>query len=233
MKHESLRQAVCAANKELFATGLALLTFGNASGADREAKVMAIKPSGVDYTAMGPEDMVVLDLTSGDTVDGSHRPSSDTATHLALYRGFPEIGGVVHTHSRFATVFAQARMPIPCMGTTHADYFHGPVPITRYLKKGEVVQEYEANTGRLIVEHFEKNSLDPTEFPGVLVAGHGPFTWGKNVEKALDHARVLEEVARMTFETWVLRPIKGPLPKYLLDKHYYRKHGADAYYGQR
>jgi len=233
MKHEALRKAVCAANRELFAAGLAVLTFGNASGADRRAGVVAIKPSGVDYGAMKPEDITVVDPASGETVDGSRRPSSDTAAHLALYRAFPGIGGVVHTHSRFATAFAQARRAIPCLGTTHADYFHGPVPLTRLLTRKEVEGDYEANTGRVIVAHFEKESLDPAAFPGVLVSGHGPFAWGENVEKALEHALVLEEVARMAFETLALRPDQNPLPRYLLDKHFLRKHGPDAYYGQK
>jgi len=232
VKHEVLREAVCAANKELFAFGLATLTFGKASGLDREAGVVAIKPSGVDYGALGPEDMVLVDVASGETLDGSYRPSSDTATHLALYRAFAGIGGVAHTHSRFATVFAQACKSIPCLGTTHADYFRGPVPLTRMLTRSEVLRDYEANTGLVIVEHFTEESLDPAAFPGVLVAGHGPFTWGQDVAQALLHAQVLEEVARLAYETWNLRPDQEPIPGYLLDKHFLRKHGADAYYGQ-
>jgi L-ribulose-5-phosphate 4-epimerase len=194
---------------------------------------MAIKPSGVDYEVLVPEDMVLLDLNSGEVVEGHYRPSSDSATHLELYRTFPRIGGVVHTHSRYATVFAQARKAIPCLGTTHADYFHGHVPVTRILTRDEVEKDYEANTGRVIVQHFEQASLDPADVPGVLVAGHGPFTWGASVEKALEHALLLEEVARMAFETWVLQPGQEPLPDYLTDKHFLRKHGKDAYYGQR
>jgi L-ribulose-5-phosphate 4-epimerase len=233
MKNETLRKAVCAANRRLFASGLALLTFGNASGVDRETGVMAIKPSGVGYDALGPGEMVLLDLDSGKRVGGNSRPSSDTATHLALYRAFPGIGGVVHTHSRFATVFAQAMRPIPCLGTTHADYFRGPVPVTRLITREEVKGDYEANTGRLIVEHFEEEPLDPAAFPGVLVAGHGPFTWGKDVEQALEHAIVLEAVASLAFETRTLQPGQRPLPGYLIDRHFLRKHGADAYYGQK
>ncbi len=233
MKNEALRKDVCAANRELFASGLALLTFGNASGVDRETGVMAIKPSGVSYDALGPGEMVLLDLAAGGRVGGTGRPSSDTPTHRVLYRAFPGIGGVVHTHSRFATIFAQAVTPIPCLGTTHADYFQGPVPVTRLITREEVEGDYEANTGRIIVEHFEKESLDPAAFPGVLVAGHGPFTWGKDVGQALEHAIVLEEVARLAFETRVLQPGRRPLPDYLIDRHFLRKHGADAYYGQK
>jgi len=233
MKHEDLRKTVCAANRDLFSADLSLLTFGNASGADRRAGVMAIKPSGVDYRAMKPGDIVVVDLASGETVDGSLRSSSDSDTHLALYRAFPGIGGVVHTHSRYATAFAQARKAIPCLGTTHADYFHGSVPVTRLLTRDEVEGDYEASTGRVIIAHFEKESLDPAAFPGVLVSGHGPFTWGESVEKALETALVLEEVARMACETWILRPDQYPLPGYMLDKHYFRKHGPDATYGQK
>ncbi len=233
MKHETLRKAVCTANKEIFSTGLAALTFGNASGVDRDAGVLAIKPSGIDYNDMKPGDMVVVDIASGDIVDGQLKPSSDTAAHCALVRAFGTIGGVVHTHSRYATAFAQACRPIECLGTTHADYFHGPVRLTRMLTRDEVDDDYEAHTGRVIVELFEKESLDPSAFPGVLVAGHGPFVWGESVGKALEHARVLEEVARLAFETLVLRPDQDSLPGYLMDKHFNRKHGADAYYGQK
>jgi len=233
MKHEALRKAVCTVNRELFSTGLAALTFGNASGIDRDTGVVAIKPSGVDYNEMTAGDMVVVDVASGAVVDGRLRPSSDTAIHCALFRAFGKIGGVVHTHSRFATAFAQARRPIPCLGTTHADYFHGPVPLTRLLTRDEVDDAYELHTGRIIVAHFEKESLDPASFPGVLVAGHGPFAWGESVAEAFEHARVLEEVARLAFETLLLRPDQDSLPDYLMDKHYNRKHGSDAYYGQK
>lgn len=233
MKHENLRKAVCTANKEIFSTGLAALTFGNASGVDRTAGVLAIKPSGIDYNDMKPGDMVVVDVASGEVVDGLLRPSSDTATHRALLHAFDGVGGVVHTHSRYATAFAQAGKAIPCLGTTHADYFHGPVPLAPMLTRGDVDDAYEAHTGRIIVELFEKESLDPAAIPGVIVAGHGPFAWGESVGKALEHARVLEEVALLAFETLVLRPDVGSLPDYLIDKHFNRKHGADAYYGQK
>lgn len=233
MKHETLRKAVCAANRELFEAGLARFTFGNASGADRGAGVVAIKPSGVDYDAMEPDEMILVDLASGEKVEGKLRPSSDTATHLALYRAFPAIAGVVHSHSRYATVFAQACKAIPCLGTTHADVFPGPVPITRMLTRSEVERDYEANTGRVIVETFEKESIDPSLLPAVLVSGHGPFAWGESAAKALENALLLEEVARLALETKILRPDQDPLPDYLMEKHFRRKHGKDAYYGQQ
>ncbi len=233
MKFQTMREAVCSVNRELFVSGLARFTFGNASGADREAGVAVIKPSGMSYDDMGPAEMVAVSLASGKRVDGRARPSSDTATHLALYQSFPGIYGVVHTHSRYATVFAQAMKSIPCVGTTHADTFHGAVPVTRMLTLSEVQEEYEANTGRVIAELFEKESLDPATLPGVLVAGHGPFAWGRSVGEALEHALILEEVARLAYCTLALRPDQKPLPHYLMDKHFLRKHGADAYYGQQ
>jgi len=232
MKQEALRKAVCKVNRDIFSTGLAALTFGNASGVDRDAGLLAIKPSGVDYGDMNPGDMVLVDAATGAVVDGRLRPSSDTATHLVLVRAFGGIGGVVHTHSRYATAFAQARKPIPCLGTTHADYFRGPVPLTRMLTRDEVDGDYETNTGRIIVELFEKESLDPDDFPGVLVAGHGPFAWGRSVAEAFGHACALEEVARLAFDTLLLRPDQGSLPGFLAEKHFGRKHGAGAYYGQ-
>lgn len=232
MKHRELRERVCAVNREIGRSGLAILTWGNASGADRAAGVVAIKPSGVPYEALCPQDIVVLDLASGAVVEGDGRPSSDTPTHLVLYRRFESAGGIVHTHSRYATVWAQAGRELPCFGTTHADNFHGAVPVTRALAQAEVEREYELNTGLVIAERFEQGRLDAVAVPGVLVAGHAPFTWGATAEKALENAMVLEEVARMALNTLALAPETKAVPQYLLDKHYLRKHGAGAYYGQ-
>lgn len=232
MKHRELRESVCAVNREIGSSGLAILTWGNASGADRAAGVMAIKPSGVPYEALSPMDIVVLDLASGAVVEGEGRPSSDTPTHLALYRRFESINGIVHTHSRYATVWAQAGRELPCFGTTHADNFYGAVPVTRTMTAAEVQSGYELNTGLVIVERFEQGGLDPAAIPGVLVAGHAPFAWGASAVKALENAMVLEEVARMAIHTLALNPDAAPIPPYLLDKHYLRKHGAAAYYGQ-
>lgn len=232
MKFDALRQAVHAANLEVVKAGLVALTWGNASGADREAGVMAIKPSGVAYGAMRPEDIVVLSLESGERVDGSLRPSSDTPTHLYLYRNFPDAGGIVHTHSSHAVSFAQAEREIPCFGTTHADHFYGPVPVTRRMTDAEIEEEYEHNTGVVIVERFRSGGLDPVSVPGVLVAGHGPFAWGPTPEKAVENAVVLEEVARMAIHTRLLNPDAPGIQRPLLDKHFLRKHGSGAYYGQ-
>lgn len=232
MRFGELREQVCAANKEISRTGLAMLTWGNVSGLDRARGVMAIKPSGVDYAALTPEHIVLLDLDSGRLVEGAMRPSSDTPTHLHLYRCFPALGGIIHTHSHFATVWAQAGREIPCFGTTHADTFHGPVPVTRPLTRAEVEGEYERNTGVVIEERFAAAGLDPLHVPGVLAAGHAPFAWGKTPEKALEHALILEEVARMAFHSMALQPGLAPIPDYLLDKHFQRKHGEHAYYGQ-
>jgi L-ribulose-5-phosphate 4-epimerase len=230
--HEQLKERVYKANMGLVEAGLIVLTWGNASGVDRQAGVMAIKPSGVDYSRLRPEDIVVLSLESGQVVDGAGRPSSDTPTHLYLYRQFPSLGGVIHTHSSIATSFAQARREIPALGTTHADSFYGPIPLTRGLTDAEIAGEYELNTGRVIVERFIGGKIDPDHVPGVLVASHGPFAWGATVEKALENAIVLEEVARMALQTYSLNPAIGPVPKALLDKHFFRKHGPGAYYGQ-
>jgi len=233
MKHRDIRERVCEANREIGRSGLAILTWGNASGADREAGVMAIKPSGVDYDVLTPEDIVVVSLASGEPVEGRGRPSSDTPTHLELYRAFEGIGGVVHTHSRYGTVWAQAGRELPCYGTTHADSFYGAIPVTRMMTEAEVREAYERNTGLVIVERYRTGRLDPAQVPGVLVAGHAPFAWGGSPAKALENAMVLEEVARMALNSLALRPDLGPIPAYLLDKHYLRKHGANAYYGQR
>jgi L-ribulose-5-phosphate 4-epimerase len=227
---DSLRQEVCMANRELLESGLVTLTWGNASGLDPKRRLVVIKPSGVRYDTIEPADMVVVDL-EGKVVEGKLRPSSDTATHLALYRAFAKIGGVVHTHSRHATMFAQARREIPCLGTTHADHFFGSVPVTRPLAEAEVAADYEENTGHVIVERFAR--LDPLAMPAVLVAGHGPFTWGGNVAQALQNAIALEAVAEMVLGSWLIDRNCGELENYLLEKHHQRKHGANAYYGQR
>lgn len=233
MSYRLLREQVCAVNKEISRSGLAILTWGNASGVDREAGVMAIKPSGVDYHLLRPEDIVLVSLVSGKVVDGNLRPSSDSPTHLELYRRFPALGGVVHTHSHYGTVFAQAGRAIPCLGTTHADNFYGTIPVTRPLTAEEVQHDYELNTGRVIVDHFRRANLDPAQVPGVLVTSHAPFAWGKTPERALESAVVLEAVARMALQTLQLAPDVQPIPQYLLDKHFLRKHGSGAYYGQK
>ncbi|NLG37847.1 MAG: L-ribulose-5-phosphate 4-epimerase [Clostridiales bacterium] len=228
MKLEALREAVCHANLELRDRGLALFTWGNASAIDRERGLIVIKPSGVPYEQLTPELMTVVGL-DGTAVQGSLRPSSDTPTHLALYRAFPMIGGVVHTHSTWATVWAQAGFSIPCLGTTHADVFHGPVPCTRYLSREEIRGEYEAETGRVIVEAFDGAS--PEEMPAALVAGHGPFAWGADAWDAVYNAAVLEQTALMAWATRQLRPDCEEIDAELLHKHYFRKHGPGAYYG--
>ncbi|MBN1673324.1 MAG: L-ribulose-5-phosphate 4-epimerase [Kiritimatiellae bacterium] len=227
---EELRREVYEANCSLDRHGLVTLTWGNVSGIDREAGLVVIKPSGVAYPELTPERLVVVDL-DGHTVEGRLAPSSDLPTHLILYESFAGIGGVTHTHSPYATVFAQACRPIPCFGTTHADNFHGEVPVTRGMTREEVTAAYEANTGNVIVERFA--TLDPGELPAVLVANHGPFTWGTGPADSVENSVVLEEVARMAFGTLLLSPGQPPIARHLLDKHYLRKHGAGAYYGQR
>ncbi len=224
-----LKEIVWKANLDLVRNGLVVLTFGNASGADRAKGVMAIKPSGLDYAVLRPADMVVVDL-DGRIVEGKLRPSSDAPTHLELYRAFSQAGGIVHAHSLYATMFAQAGRAIPCLGTTHADYFNGPVPVTRSLTAREVAKDYEAATGRVIAERFR--GLKPAEMPAVLVAGHGPFAWGATVEEAVRHALILERIARMAWGTMALTGKARMLPGYLLRRHFHRKHGPDAYYGQ-
>ena len=225
-----LKQTVFDANLALVRHGLVVLTWGNVSGIDRERGAVAIKPSGVAYDTMTPSDIVVVRLSDGTVIDGSLRPSSDLPTHLALYRAWPEIGGVVHTHSTHATAFAQARKEIPCLGTTHADLFHGAVPLARMLAENEVAEDYESNTGASIIDRFAE--ISPASFPGVLCAGHGPFAWGATPAKAVENAVALEEVARIAAITLALSPDAENLPQYILDKHYFRKHGANAYYGQ-
>ena len=229
---EELRERVVAANLALVEAGLVVLTFGNASAADRAAGVMAIKPSGVAYSALRPDDVPVVDLASGAVVSGKQRPSSDTPTHLALYRAFTEVGGVVHTHSPFATAWAQALRELPCLGTTHADHFHGPVPVTRQLTAAEIQGDYEERTGAVIVEAFAERGLDPLELPAALVASHGPFAWGADVEAAVENAVALEAVAASTYRSFQLAAGLEGIPAELLEKHFARKHGAGAYYGQ-
>jgi L-ribulose-5-phosphate 4-epimerase len=228
-KLEQLRSAVLEANLEIVRRGLVLYTFGNASGIDRESGLVAIKPSGVPYETMQPSDMVITDL-EGKTVEGTLRPSSDLATHLLLYREFPSIGGVVHTHSEYATSWAQAGLEIPPFGTTHADYFYGPVPVTDELTDEEIGGDYVLNTGVAIVRRFE--NLDPEAVPGVLVRGHAPFAWGKTPGAAAYNAVVLESVARMAYFTTTLNAACNGVSQALLDRHYYRKHGTNATYGQ-
>ena len=226
----ALKNDVFRRNLELVEHGLVVLTWGNVSGIDREAGLVAIKPSGVAYDRMTAEDIVVVDL-EGHAVEGRLRPSSDLPTHLALYRAFPSVGGIVHTHSPKAVAWAQARRGIPAFGTTHADHFHGAVPCTRELTPAEVAEDYELNTGRVIEERF--HDLDAEAFPGVLVAGHGPFTWGPTPRKAVENAVALEQIAAMALDTLRLDPDAEPAPSYVLDKHYFRKHGPGAYYGQK
>jgi L-ribulose-5-phosphate 4-epimerase len=229
-----LREEVLRANQEIARRGLAPHTFGNASGVDRSGPdpLVVIKPSGVDYDSLTPGDLVVTDI-NGKIIDGSLRPSSDLDTHTLLYREFPQIGGVVHTHSEFATSWAQACRPIPCFGTTHADYFHGPVPVTDHLTSGQVAEAYVRNTGSVIVSRFRRDNLDPIAVPGVLVAGHAPFAWGRSPMEAVEHADVLEYIARLAFRTVLLGGPEGGIPEYLGEFHYMRKHGPRATYGQR
>ncbi|HEY4983743.1 MAG TPA: L-ribulose-5-phosphate 4-epimerase [Verrucomicrobiae bacterium] len=228
---EKLKAQVCKANLDLVVKGLVIETWGNASGLDRERGLMVIKPSGVPYDGMKPKHMVVVSLKTGKVVEGNLKPSSDTDTHLILYRAFPKIGGVVHTHSLFATAWAQAQRGLPAYGTTQADYWYGDVPCTRLLTPGEIKSDYEANTGKIIVGTFKK--LDPMQHPAVLVASHGPFTWGKDVADAVHNAGVLEFIAHLASETLRINPKLKPMQSVLLDKHFLRKHGSKATYGQK
>jgi L-ribulose-5-phosphate 4-epimerase len=228
---DALKASVCKANLDLVREGLVIQTFGNVSGIDRKRGLMVIKPSGVSYDVMKPEHMVVVSLESGATVEGDLRPSSDTATHLVLYRAFGDIGGITHTHSLHATAWAQAKRPIPAFGTTHADYWHGEIPCTRAMTEAEINGDYEANTGAVIVERFR--GLEPMRCPAVLVASHGPFTWGKDAADAVHNGAILEYVARLASESLRINPQLEPMQSVLLDKHFLRKHGPKAYYGQK
>ncbi|MBH3130531.1 L-ribulose-5-phosphate 4-epimerase [Serratia marcescens] len=226
-----LKRQVLAANLSLPAYGLVTFTWGNVSAIDRHSGLVVIKPSGIAYEAMTLEDLVVVDL-EGKVREGHRKPSSDTATHLALYRAFADIGGVVHTHSRNATIWAQAGQPIPALGTTHADYFYGDIPCTRPMSEAEIAGDYEGETGKVIIETFNQAGRDPQQVPGVLVYSHGPFAWGKDAADAVHNAVVLEEVAIMAMATRQLAPAIAPMQPELLDKHFLRKHGKHAYYGQ-
>ena len=229
---EALKEEVYYANLELPKQGLIKYTWGNVSGLDSDKGLFVIKPSGVDYDTLAPKDMVVCDL-EGKVVEGDLNPSSDTPTHAVLYRMYEGIGGIVHTHSTWATTWAQAGLDVPAMGTTHADTFYGTVPCARFLTQEEIDKGYEEETGRLIVETFEQRGIDPMEVPGVLLHGHGPFTWGKNATSAVMNAVVLEEVCKMNLFARQLNSFAEELPQRILDKHYLRKHGKDAYYGQK
>ena len=229
---EKLKQSVYEANMELNRRGVVIYTWGNVSGADDDHKYMVIKPSGVSYDVMKPEDMVVMDIETGEVVEGNLRPSSDAPTHLELYRAWPDVKGIAHTHSINATSFAQAGMDIKTLGTTHADYFYGDIPCARGLTEEEVKGEYEASTGKVIIEEMNNRDLMPLAMPGILVNGHGPFAWGDSPDAAVYHAVVMENVADMAIKTIMLNK-DAALERYVLDKHYNRKHGKDAYYGQK
>ena len=229
---EELKQKVLEANLKLPVHGLVTFTWGNVSGIDREKGLIVIKPSGVEYDVMKAEDMVVVDL-NGNVVEGSLNPSSDTPTHIELYKAFPEIGGVIHTHSTWATSWAQAGRAIPAYGTTHADYFYGEIPCTRQLTPEEVERAYEKETGSVIIEEFKNKGIDPMAVPGVIVYKHGPFAWGKTPDEAVHNAVVMETVANMAYHAEQINPQHTPIEQYLLDKHYMRKHGPNAYYGQK
>ena len=229
---EKLKQQVYEANMELPRRGLVTYTWGNVSGIDRERGLFVIKPSGVAYDALTPEQLVVMDL-DGNKVEGDLNPSSDTKTHVALYRAFPALGGIVHTHSTHAVAFAQARRDLPAFGTTHADYFYGAIPCARHLTTEEIDEDYEKNTGKVIIEELTKRNINPVHVPGIICASHGPFTWGKDAAQAVYHAVVLEEVAKMAVYTRQIKPDAAPAPQNIQDKHFLRKHGPNAYYGQK
>ena len=228
--YKKLKEIVCEANIELQRQRLIIYSWGNVSGIDREKGIVAIKPSGVKYDELTPKQIVVLDL-DGKVIEGDMNPSSDTPTHLELYRKFKEIGGVTHTHSTYATIWAQACMEIPCFGTTAADYFYGSIPVTDVMEEKEIKKDYELNTGKAIVKRFK--GMDPMQMPAVLVANHGPFTWGKDPDSAVESAVILEQVAMMALGTVTINPNPNPISNILLDKHYLRKHGKNAYYGQK
>ena len=229
---KSLKEAVYEANMELPKRHLVTYTWGNVSGISREKGLVVIKPSGVEYDELSPDKLVVLDL-DGNIVEGKLNPSSDTKTHLELYKAFSTLGGIVHTHSTHAVAFAQTRRDLPAFGTTHADYFYGPVPCTRELTLGEIDEDYEKNTGKVIIEELTKRNINPVHVPGIICASHGPFTWGKDAAQAVYHAVVLEEVAKMAILTLTIDPDAQPAPQHVLDKHFMRKHGPNAYYGQK
>lgn len=227
---DALKKKVFQANMDLIRFGLVTRTWGNVSGMDRSERCVVIKPSGVEYESMTAKDMIVVDL-DGNVVDGNYRPSSDTPTHIELYKAFPDIGGIVHTHSVYATMFAQACREIPCLGTTHADHFCGPIPVTRFLTEEEVRRGYERATGTVIIERFAR--LNPSTTPGVLVAGHAPFVWGRSAKDAVHNSLILERIAQMALGSFILNPDIMPLPAHIQQKHYQRKHGPHAYYGQK
>ncbi|PCG19388.1 L-ribulose-5-phosphate 4-epimerase [Brachyspira sp. G79] len=228
---DELKKIVFDGNIELVRRNLVIYTWGNVSGIDRESGLFAIKPSGVDYDTMKFDDMVVLDL-EGNKKEGKYKPSSDTATHIELYKAFPEIGAVVHTHSSYAASWAQARKDIKAFGTTHADYFYGDIPCARALTKKEIESDYEKNTGLVIIETLKERKINPMDIPGIILSSHGPFAWGKDVHNAVHNAVVLEEVAKMAYRTIQINPEITRVEQYLLDKHYFRKHGKNSYYGQ-
>jgi len=230
--YDDIKKRVYDANIELVKRNLVIYTWGNVSEIDREKGIVVIKPSGVKYETMTANDMVVVDLITGEVIDGKLNPSSDTPTHLELYRKFPNIGGITHTHSTYAVSFAQAGCDIPALGTTHADYFYGPVPCTRELTEEEVKKDYEINTGRVIIEEIEKRNYDVMSVPGIIVNNHGPFTWGKNASESVYHSVVLEKISEMAINTLLINK-DANMKKYVLDKHYLRKHGPNAYYGQK
>lgn len=229
---DKLIREVLTANLDLPKYGMVTFTWGNVSGIDRKRGLMVIKPSGIPYDAMNEKHMVIVDL-DGNIIQGDYKPSSDTDSHLEIYKAFPNVGGVVHTHSRFATIWAQSSRSIPAFGTTHADYFYGEIPCTRNLTAEEINTAYEKNTGKVIIETFQKRGIDPMAIPGVLISGHGPFAWGQTGQDAVHNAVVMEEIAMMAMNTLQLNPTCQPLKQVLLDKHYFRKHGSNAYYGQK
>lgn len=229
---EELKERVYKANLDLVKSGLVIFTWGKISEIDPSRKFVVIKPSGVEYDSMHPDDMVVVDLNTGQVIEGHYKPSSDTPTHLEIYLNFKEVGGVTHTHSLNAVAYSQAGMDIPALGTTHADYFYGAIPCTRMLSEEEVKEAYELNTGRVIVETFIKRGIYPMAIPGCVVQNHGPFSWGKNAAHSVYHVVVMEKVAEMDIKALLVNP-QSSMPQYVLDNHYFRKHGANAYYGQK